>query len=772
MTGLLLSALWVQSQNVNLTFRVDMSNQTVSPNGVHAAGNWQAAAGFSADWQPGESQMSDPENDGIFELIVSVPQGTYQFKYLNGNNWGTDESVPGGCNVFGNREIAVGPAGATTTAFCFGNCTICLPTTAVTFRVGMNNVTPNPNGVSIAGSFQGWSPGQILLTDANNDQVFEVTVPIAPGTYQFKFLNGTSWGFDESVPGACAVSNNREFTVGSEPITVQYCYAQCSTTCNPDPSPASVTFVVDMSQQVVSQDGVFVMGSFTSPQWQSGAIEMDDQGNGIYAASVVISGAADFQYKFVNGDPFTGEETGNLIEGGCGVDNGFGGSNRTYTRTGQPATLPTVCFNSCTSCETVGNPVSLTLLTLPCGGTVIQVTGALAGVNAGGTATADTRTVYAFDPDNGAGTPTFTGTVWAYVIAPDGFTIDDAAITATISTNGNGVLLINGWPAYQFASDNDAAAAGGTFGPWNYYLPNGTRSQDACPCNVDGGTLSTASPRTNLCVGDGVANIVALQVAGNTGVGRFGLVRQSDLAVISISANGNFNMELFPAGNYFVGYISVPDLAAIAGITNVNQLTGCYDLSNQLPVTTVAVNGGTISTANATSGCLGALTFSVTGQQGTTFRWALLNSTATTVLDQNSTGVFNLTSLPNGTYRVAHVASRGVNLGTIVPPNLPACTDGSNIIILTKSCAAGIASSPNPTTGTSWATFNVSQDELATLEVYDMSGRKVAELFRQQAQANVDYRVEFNGVGLPNGIYVYRLSTESEIIVEKFMIAK
>jgi len=33
-------------------FQVDMTGQTVSANGVHVAGNFQAAAGASGDWKP------------------------------------------------------------------------------------------------------------------------------------------------------------------------------------------------------------------------------------------------------------------------------------------------------------------------------------------------------------------------------------------------------------------------------------------------------------------------------------------------------------------------------------------------------------------------------------------------------------------------------------------------------------------------------------------------------------------------------------------------
>ena len=79
---------------------------------------------------------------------------------------------------------------------------------------------------------------------------------------------------------------------------------------------------------------------------------------------------------------------------------------------------------------------------------------------------------------------------------------------------------------------------------------------------------------------------------------------------------------------------------------------------------------------------------------------------------------------------------------------------------------------PNPTNGPSVAVFVTGQTERATLEVYDMNGRLVEGLFSGIAEEGVEYRLDFDGLRLPNGVYMYRLTTESETIVEKFMIAK
>ncbi len=291
-------------------------------------------------------------------------------------------------------------------------------------------------------------------------------------------------------------------------------------------------------------------------------------------------------------------------------------------------------------------------------------------------------------------------------------------------------------------------------------------------CNVDGGTVSTSSNLSGICAGDDIANQIVLTVTGNVGVGRFGLVSLPSQDVIAQNSSGIFNLNNFPAGNYALGYVSVESLQQLSGVNNVNDLEGCFDLANFINVNTNPVNGGVLTANGPTTVCNESLSFSVTGQVGNTFRFALLNLAGTEVFQQNSTGVFNFSALPNATYRVVHVASRGVNLGTIVPPFLPECVEASNQILVVKSCPASLTSSPNPTSGNSFAEFSVAEEQMTTLEVYDMSGRKVAELFRQVAQANAEYRVAFDGANLPNGVYVYRLTTSNEVIIDKFMIAK
>ena len=83
-----------------------------------------------------------------------------------------------------------------------------------------------------------------------------------------------------------------------------------------------------------------------------------------------------------------------------------------------------------------------------------------------------------------------------------------------------------------------------------------------------------------------------------------------------------------------------------------------------------------------------------------------------------------------------------------------------------------LTSFPNPTSGLSEVVFITHETTRTLVEVYDMSGRNVATIFNAEAQEGVEYRLNFDGGSLPNGVYIYRLTTENESIIDKFMIAR
>lgn len=85
---------------------------------------------------------------------------------------------------------------------------------------------------------------------------------------------------------------------------------------------------------------------------------------------------------------------------------------------------------------------------------------------------------------------------------------------------------------------------------------------------------------------------------------------------------------------------------------------------------------------------------------------------------------------------------------------------------------SNLYSLPNPTNGISTVVYQPHQSERARLEVFDLQGRSIATIFDQHVEKNLVYTHQFDGSALPNGVYLYRLSSENNVLVEKFMIAR
>ena len=348
----------LSAQTFQVTLEVDMSNVGMIADSVTVAGNFQVAAGYASDWTPGITVLTDANNDDIYDITLTLPAGSYEYKFLNGTAWGTDEGVPGACATNGNRGMTV-TMNQSEPQVCFGMCTTCpttVDTVSVTLMVDMANETVGDT-VSVAGDLQGpagftnWTPGATVLTDANMDGVYEVTLDLPEGTYQYKYINGTAWGQDESVPSACAVSNNRELVVmGPGPMVVPvHCFAACDTCVPPLPA-INVTFQVDMTNEIVNSSGLYVAGSFQNPAWVKDTLEMTDaNGDGIYQFSTSIV-PGEYQFKFYNGDGGDPDgESADFVTLGCGVDNGVGGFNRLLDITGllQDTILCAYEYNTC-----------------------------------------------------------------------------------------------------------------------------------------------------------------------------------------------------------------------------------------------------------------------------------------------------------------------------------------------------------------------------------------------------------------------------------------
>jgi|GEM_PF-4287429 len=78
---------------------------------------------------------------------------------------------------------------------------------------------------------------------------------------------------------------------------------------------------------------------------------------------------------------------------------------------------------------------------------------------------------------------------------------------------------------------------------------------------------------------------------------------------------------------------------------------------------------------------------------------------------------------------------------------------------------------PNPFNPTTAIRYAVPQDGLVKLEVFDLLGRKVAELVNERQQAK-HYTVDFDASALSSGVYVYRLQAGHSVLTRKMTLIK
>jgi hypothetical protein len=339
----------------NVTFRVNMSQQTVAAQGVRLTGsffNWSLDSALT---------LMTPLGNGVYEKTVALDTtATVQYKFINGNSFAQQENVPSACgqaNGFGgfDRAFAVPNTNTTLSTVCFGSCTDCpVPVfSSVTFRVNMSQQTVSPQGVRLTGSFFNWSLDSALtaLTSIGNG-IYEKTVSIdTTAVVQYKFINGSNFAQQESVPSACGVNNgvggfDRQLSVPNSNTTLAtVCFGSCSN-CQVAVF-SSVTFRVNMSLQTVSPQGVRLTGSFFNWSLDSALTVMTSVGNGIYEKTVSIDTNAVVQYKFINGNSFAQQEN---VPSACGVNNSIGGFDRQLEVPGSTLTLPVICFGECNNC--------------------------------------------------------------------------------------------------------------------------------------------------------------------------------------------------------------------------------------------------------------------------------------------------------------------------------------------------------------------------------------------------------------------------------------
>lgn len=312
-----------------------------------------------------------------------------------------------------------------------------------------------------------------------------------------------------------------------------------------------------------------------------------------------------------------------------------------------------------------------------------------------------------------------------------------------------------------------------------------SEADDEGVCTAQGGALEAPANRS-FCVGTGEPFGIFINAVGGVGTfHRWALINAAGDLVATRSVNSIFNLDIYPPGNYTIRYVrheaDVTNFSAVSNVSQIGLLNGCFSIaSNAISLfLRPTPDGGVLSANGPTEVCTGqgpqtSVSVSVSGNVGENNVFALVSMPAQTLLASNTTGIFNLNNLPAGNYAAAHLSyQQGVNLvGVSNPSQLKGCYDLSNIVqVSLEDCPdPGLIAYPNPTQSVSHISFSSPRSGFATLEVHDMNGRRVAQLFAGELQEDKLYQRDFQGVGLPNGVYIIRLTLQDEVVVHKLIV--
>ncbi len=78
---------------------------------------------------------------------------------------------------------------------------------------------------------------------------------------------------------------------------------------------------------------------------------------------------------------------------------------------------------------------------------------------------------------------------------------------------------------------------------------------------------------------------------------------------------------------------------------------------------------------------------------------------------------------------------------------------------------------PNPFNPTTTIKYQIPEQSFVTIKVYDVLGSEVATLVNEEQPVG-NYKVEFDAIILPSGVYFYKLQTNNFVETKKMVLMK
>ena len=358
------------SQPLSVTFELDMTLY---------AGNYS-----TVEFYRGGQSYPMTNNGNIYEYTASIPpfQTTnYTYKFIVD---GTLESFIGSENCItitpaSDTLRTINLSSDTTLTVCWESCSPCVTTifgcmdsTAnnynflanldndsceynITFFVDMSESNQIFDTVEVNGTFNSWCGNCAQMTDVNNG-IWEVTLPLIVGAYDYKFSADT-WNIEEDLYESddCVVGSppfiNRRLIVTGNHILDTVCWNRCYS-CDAERNFYNVTFQVDMSNLFVNPFTYpEVNGTFNN--WCGSCWPLEHQGNNIYSSSFNVDTSLHL-FKFSADNWSIQEELDSnlsciLINYDSTALNGWGQVNR-FLNFSNDTILNIICWEECDSC--------------------------------------------------------------------------------------------------------------------------------------------------------------------------------------------------------------------------------------------------------------------------------------------------------------------------------------------------------------------------------------------------------------------------------------
>jgi len=260
----------------------------------------------AVNWDCNTYVLNDSNSDGIWTGDFVLTNGSFEYIYCT-DGWTDSESsglitaMQNGAScapitdysTYANRVINI--TSDTSITNVWGSCSLCVggctsPTATnynsnadyddgscnyntnfnVTFQVDMNNVTVPFILAEVNGTFNSWCGSCATLTDVNNDNIWEITLSVPAGYYEYKF-SSDNWTAQEDLlnAGNCVVSawgyTNRFLNITSDTILDLVCWGSCAECISSSVSGCTDPTATNYDPLATIDDGTCIYAYCTNP---------------------------------------------------------------------------------------------------------------------------------------------------------------------------------------------------------------------------------------------------------------------------------------------------------------------------------------------------------------------------------------------------------------------------------------------------------------------------------------------------------------------------